>query len=204
MMERILIAEGGILDYDNSFLPNEQANHLFSFLKDNVSWEQKHYTHRKTGAQYPQPRLTAWFADNDNMDYSYSGVTQRTQLWTPELLDLKSSIETVTQAKYNSVLLNYYRSGEDSVGLHADDERELGVNANIASISLGAVRKFSLFQHRSKNKKMVGPVSYNYMLAHGSLLVMSGSAQHYWKHEVPKAEGAEPRINLTFRYFYAL
>jgi alkylated DNA repair dioxygenase AlkB len=204
MMERILIAEGGVLDYDSSFLPTEESDRLFHYLQSNVSWEQKYYTHRKTGAQYPQPRLTAWFADDNKMAYSYSGVTQKVQPWLPNLLELKAKIEEATQAKYNSVLLNYYRTGNDSVGLHADDERELSINANIASISLGATRKFILHQYRSKDGRMVGPSYYEYMLAHGSLLVMSGSTQHYWKHEIPKVDKSEPRINLTFRYFYQL
>jgi alkylated DNA repair dioxygenase AlkB len=203
MMERILINAGGILDYDTTFLSTEKADQLFSFFKENIIWEQKHYTHFKTGVSYPQPRLTAWYADSSDMEYSYSGVTQVVQTWIPELLELKSAIETITEAKYNSVLLNYYRDGNDSVGMHSDNEKELGVNANIASVSLGANRVFQLAQFK-KVKGSSEELGYlEYELSHGSLLVMSGTTQHYWKHAIPKAVEAGPRINLTFRYFYS-
>lgn len=192
MMEQKLITQGGILDYDSDFLPLTHADQLLFFLRNNVEWEQKHYTHFKTGQQYPQPRLTAWYADDTDMAYSYSGVTQKVQKWLPELLDLKKMIENVTGANYNSVLLNLYRTGADSVGMHADNEKELGTNANIASVSLGATRRFELAY---QTEKLV------YNLTHGSLLVMSGTTQHHWKHGIPKADCREPRINLTFRKF---
>jgi len=196
-MERKLLAEGGILDFDPYFLSSEEESTLFSFLKEKIAWEQKYYKHFKTGELYPQPRLTAWFADHANMAYSYSGITQVVQPWIPELKDLKHRIEKVTGAEYNSVLLNYYRDGNDSVGLHADNEKELGKNPNIASISLGFPRMFILEQ-QSKSK----PIGYEeYDVTPGSLLVMSGTTQHFWKHSIPKTKNAGPRINLTYRYF---
>jgi len=208
-MERKYILYGGIIDFDPSFIPDEKASELFSLLKDNVSWELKYYTHRKTGAKYPQPRLTAWYADNPNMEYSYSGVTQKVQAWTPQLLEIKSKIEAVTGVSYNSVLLNYYRDENDSVGLHADDEKELGINANIASVSLGFPRVFFLINYRAPKDKSICNTSessdycYDFYLSNGSLLVMSGTTQHYWKHEIPKSlTPAGGRINLTFRKFY--
>lgn len=202
MIERKLLAEGGIIDYHEHFLSKEEADNLFLQLK-NIDWEQKEYTDRKTGEKFKQPRLTAWFADNSDMEYSYSGVTQKVQVWTPALLDLKSKIESIADATYNSVLLNYYRDGKDSVGYHADDEKELGINANIASLSLGSPREFLLKQYKTSDKSK--PQGFEgYELTHGSLLIMSGTTQHYWKHSVPKDETgkAGPRINLTFRKFY--
>lgn len=202
MMERKLIAAGGILDYDPGFLSKEESDKLYQYLADNVKWEQKKYKDRRTGAEYPQPRLTAWYADNESLAYSYSGVTQLVQAWLPELLELKEKIEKVTGANYNSVLLNYYRNGKDSVGLHADDEKELGTNANIASVSLGTTRKFQLTQtKKSPDKTEPFPGYEEYDLTSGSLLVMSGTTQHYWKHAVPKAaEVVGGRINLTYRF----
>jgi alkylated DNA repair dioxygenase AlkB len=192
MMERKLISEGGILDYDAEFLSKENADLLFSFIQNNVSWEQVFYNYG--GKKVPQPRLTAWYADDVDMAYSYSGITQVVQTWLPELVELKRSIEAVSGAEYNSVLLNFYRSGRDSVGLHADDEKELGVNPNIASISLGAERTFEL---RHKEELI------EYELTHGSLLIMSGTTQKYWKHSIPKMYNLKDgRINLTFRKFF--
>lgn len=208
-MERTYILYGGIIDYNPSFLSQSEADNLYSSLKNNVEWEQKHYVHRKTGQSYPQPRLTAWYANNSDMEYSYSGVTQRVQKWTPELLDIKSKIEAASGASYNSVLLNFYRDGSDSVGAHADDESELGINANIASLSLGITRRFEMQNYRiPKNNSMCNTNecqdnNISYKLSNGSLLVMSGTTQHYWKHAVPKElDLTGGRINLTFRKFY--
>lgn len=198
------IAEGGLLQYDDKFLPEDYATKLFRYLTDNVSWEKKMYTDYRTGNQYPQPRLTAWYADDPNMEYSYSGITQKVQPWNDKLAELRDLICKVSGVEYNSVLLNLYRDGKDSVGSHADDERELGTNANIASVSLGATRKFILSQYKRSNKKIVDEFGYEeYELVNGSLLIMSGTTQHYWKHSIPKDSSVtESRINLTFRKFY--
>src|SRR5579885_786121 len=109
-MERKELDKGGIIDYDPTFLPKEMADQLLTFLKANVPWEQKFYTFG--GRTVPQPRLTAWYADHPEMEYSYSGITQTVRPWTPELLDLKKKIEVVAGVEYNSVLLNYYRDGK--------------------------------------------------------------------------------------------
>jgi alkylated DNA repair dioxygenase AlkB len=189
MMERQLIDEDSIIDYDSLFLTKEEADSFLTFLKENVSWEQIFYTKYRN----PQPRLTAWYADKVDMAYSYSGITQTVQVWLPELLILKKKIEDTTKVEYNSVLLNFYRDGTDSIGAHADNEKELGINPNIASISLGATREFIL---QNKNN------SLSYQLTHGSLLVMSGAVQQNWKHSIPKVPSLkEGRINLTFRKF---
>lgn len=194
-MERKLLDKGGILDYDTAFLSKEEADKLLSFLKENVSWEQKFYNYG--GKQVAQPRLTAWYADDPGMKYSYSGVTQQVQAWLPELLELKKKIEAVSGWQYNSVLLNFYRDGNDSVGLHADNEKELGKDPNIASVSLGATRSFILVRNGTSENKL------EYKLSHGSLLIMSGTTQAHWKHMIPKEpELTEGRINLTFRTIY--
>ncbi len=195
MMERKLLDKGGILDYDTAFLSKEEADKLLEFLKQNVSWEQKFYNYG--GRQVAQPRLTAWYADEPSMKYSYSGVTQAVQPWLPELLELKKKIEEVAGWQYNSVLLNFYRDGKDSVGLHADNEKELGLNPNIASVSLGAARSFILVRNGAPE------ITLDYKLTHGSLLIMSGTTQAHWKHQIPKEpELTEGRINLTFRTIY--
>lgn len=224
MMQRKLIAQGGILDFDPGFLSRYEADHLFRVCQEDIDWEQKHYKNYRTGESFPQPRLTAWFADDAKMAYSYSGVTQKVQYWIPELLELKNRVEKATNAVYNSMLLNYYRDGKDSVGSHADDEEELGINATIASVSLGDTRTFRLGCYKSNPRWLVpqqadwlyevyAPGSdHEYELSHGSLLVMSGTTQHYWKHEIPKqlltpgqiklgVKGVGPRVNLTFRWF---
>jgi alkylated DNA repair dioxygenase AlkB len=201
-MEQRLIAEGGVLSFKEKFLEEVEADQLFSFLKTNINWDQLFYTNKNKTKKTYQPRLTAWFADDSSMIYSYSGVTQKVNPWIPELVLLKNRIEILTGATYNSVLLNYYRDGNDSVGLHADDERELGVNANIASVSLGATRLFILSQYRSSDGSLLSNKK-EFDLTNGSLLVMSGTTQHYWKHSIPKSnEIVGPRINLTYRKFY--
>lgn len=204
-MQRELIAEGGILDYDPHFLSEQEASHYFSVLKEKITWEQKEYINYKSGEKLGQPRLTAWFANDNTMAYSYSGVTQLVQEWTPELLELRQKLEKVTGENYNSVLLNLYRNGQDSVGEHADDEKELGLNAVIASVSLGATRDFVLRQYKKATTIKLAP-SITYKLSHGSLLVMSGTTQQYWKHSIPKTKVEDykttgARINLTFRKF---
>ena len=138
------------------------------------------------------PRLTAWYADA-GLTYSYSGVTHRAAPWTPELLAVKERAEAAAGANWNSLLLNLYRDGQDSIGFHADDEPELGTNPVIGSISLGAERRFVL-KHPASGEKV------EFALPHGSLLVMGGASQHHWRHGLPKtSKQVGPRINLTFR-----
>lgn len=199
MMIKDEIGHGGVLEFDSEFLPKEEADKLLEYLRANVSWEQKFYRDWKTGQQVAQPRLTAWYADNPKMAYSYSGVTQVVQPWLPELLELKKKIEQVSGAEYNSVLLNFYRDGKDSVWWHADDEKELGENPNIASVSLGVTREFGIGEYQND----LG-AEYWFDLNHGSLLIMSGTVQKYWRHSIPKMPKVkEGRINLTFRKFFA-
>jgi alkylated DNA repair dioxygenase AlkB len=186
MLRATNIRDGGRILYDPTFLPSAEADALFAYLRDTVPWQQEGRPPRMF------PRLTAWYA-NLGVTYSYSGVTHQAVPWTPELLDIKQRAETAAGTTWNSLLLNYYRDGQDSIGFHADDEPELGTNPVIGSISLGAVRRFVL-KHPASGEKL------EFDLPHGSLLVMGGTSQHHWRHGIPKTrKPVGPRINLTFR-----
>lgn len=153
-------------------------------------WES--HTIRMFGKEYQQPRLVAWFGDPGS-EYSYSGLKMTVRPWVEPIIALKELVETRVGLEFNSVLLNLYRTGDDKVGWHSDDEPELGSEPTIASLSLGATRRFK-FRHRS-SKEVVSTD-----LPSGSLIVMSGLSQTCWEHEVPKQAGVtQPRINLTFR-----
>jgi alkylated DNA repair dioxygenase AlkB len=189
MLERIPLRDGGWLLYDSGFLPPAVADALFAHLRDSVLWEQS----GRPGRLFP--RLTAWYAD-PGLTYSYSGVTHHAVPWTPELLAVKGRAEAAAGTTWNSLLLNLYRDGRDSIGFHADDEPELETNPVIGSISLGAERRFVLKHPASGEKR-------EFALPHGSLLVMGGASQHHWRHGVPKTrKPVGPRINLTFRYVH--
>lgn len=141
----------------------------------------------------PLPRLTAWYGDSGT-SYTYSGITSEPNEWNKGLLYIKEKIEQVTALSFNSVLLNWYRNGEDHMGWHADDEQELGTNPVIASVNFGEARDFVIRRIDDPTKKIVIP------LKHGSLLVMAGELQHYWQHSVPKRMKVKgSRFNLTFR-----
>jgi len=143
------------------------------------------------------PRLTAWHGD-PGKSYTYSGITMQPDPWTQSLLNIKQRVDRASGVRFNSVLLSLYRSGEDSLSWHQDDEPELGENPVIASVSFGDTRSF---QFRHKHRKELSTVSVS--LTHGSLLIMKGSTQKFWVHQVPKtARPVAPRINLTFRVIY--
>jgi alkylated DNA repair dioxygenase AlkB len=147
------------------------------------------------GKTYPQPRLIAWHGESSRI-YTYSGISLNPLPWTEELLDLKRRVEVVASEEFNSVLLNYYRNNQDSMGFHSDDEKELGARPVIASLSLGTVRTFVL---KHKKNKVLTPVRLK--LASGSLLLMKGETQSYWKHGIAKeSRWCGPRVNLTFRH----
>ena len=138
------------------------------------------------------PRLQSWYAD-DGIEYTYSGKKLQRHDWNKTLIEIKQEIESITSIKFNSVLANLYRNGNDSMGLHSDNEKELGINPVIASLSLGESRDI-LFKH--KNIK----TSINIPQTSGQLIVMYGQTQKYWKHEIKKTKKfKKPRINLTFR-----
>ena len=175
----------------NGFFSPAESDKLLADLIANIAWEQKAIN--IMGKQVMQPRLIAWYGDAGK-SYRYSGLTVHPLPWTPVLLDMKARVEAAANVTFNTVLLNLYRDGQDSVGWHSDDEPELGTNPVIASVSLGAARTFQ-FKHK-QNPDLKQSVE----LTHGSLLLMRGTTQHYWKHQIPKTKkplGA--RINLTFR-----
>ena len=146
------------------------------------------------GKEVNLPRLTAWYGDKGK-SYKYSGIEMNPNTWTPTLLIIKEKVETVAGFNFNSVLVNLYRNGQDYVSWHSDDESELGNNPTIASVSFGATRRFIL---RHKSNRDLGKVEV--ALTHGSLILMQGTTQHFWQHQVPKtAKKISPRINLTFR-----
>ena len=177
--------------YRPGFLDCEKADFCFAYLRNNVPWRQDSIT--VFGKTHPQPRLTAFYGE-EGLPYTYSGITMPPLPFPEVLLGLKARVETVAGVGFNSCLLNLYRDGKDSNGWHADDEKELGQNPAIASISLGQERPFRL-----KHKKEKG-LTHKLILEHGSLLLMTGPTQHHWLHQVPKTSRAiGERINLTFR-----
>jgi len=194
-METIPIP-GAEIYYDKNFLSPEEATALFNALREKCAWER-----RKSSFKYAVPRDEAYYGDTGT-NYTYSRREYKPHAWIPELLSLKTGVEEATpeaayanlglpKLGYNAVLCNLYRDGNDSVGLHADAEPEMG--PVIASVSLGAERLFRV-------KRINGSVVFAERLPHGSLLIMAGQTQKNFKHEVPKEpEVEQARINLTFR-----
>ncbi|HEY6142535.1 MAG TPA: alpha-ketoglutarate-dependent dioxygenase AlkB [Flavobacterium sp.] len=177
--------------YYPHFFDKQEADAIFTQLKDETPWQQDAIT--VFGKTHPQPRLTALYG-NDGKPYSYSNIKMQPHPWNLFLQKIKLYVETVVETNFTSVLLNYYRDGKDSNGWHADNEKELGINPIIASVSFGAERVFQLKHNSIPNLKQ------NIILEHGSLLVMKGTTQHFWKHQIPKtAKPIGSRINLTFR-----
>ncbi|WP_210490073.1 alpha-ketoglutarate-dependent dioxygenase AlkB family protein [Rufibacter aurantiacus] len=177
------------------FISPENQPDLQQALTEKADWRQEKI--RMFGRQVDQPRLTAWYADAGKA-YTYSGLTWEPLPWLPELSDLRKDLEKTTGAAFNSVLMNLYRHGQDSMGWHADDEPELGKNPIIASISLGQERTFS-FRHRQQKD-----LKHQITLPCGSLLLMAGPTQHFWHHQLPKTtKPLQPRINLTFRFIHS-
>ncbi|MFN3754385.1 alpha-ketoglutarate-dependent dioxygenase AlkB family protein [Flavobacterium sp.] len=179
------------IEYYSNFFDVVRANELFEQLKTNIPWQQDHIT--VFGKTHPQPRLTALFG-NEGKPYGYSNIVMQPHQWNPLLMFVKDEIEAVCNENFTTVLLNYYRDGKDSNGWHADNEKELGRNPIIASVSFGAVRPFHLQHNTVKEQKL------KINLEHGSLLIMKGTTQHFWKHQIPKTvKEIGSRINLTFR-----
>lgn len=165
---------------------------LLRELIDTIAWRSESIV--LWGKAYEQPRLIAWYGD-EGTRYTYSGLTLIASAWTPLLAQIRVHVERLAGVRFNSVLLNYYRHGRDSMGMHSDDEPELGPDPVIASVSLGEQRTFTL-RHRVNRQR--DPV--HVPLESGSLLLMQGETQRYWKHGIakePRATGA--RINLNFR-----
>lgn len=177
-------------EYRAGFLSHEEASALLDTLWRDVPWRSQ--TIRLFGREVMQPRLIAWYAD-EGVRYSYSGLQLQEQPWHAALAGLRDRLEHTLGERFNSVLLNAYRNGRDSMGWHADDEPELGVEPVIASISLGATR-------RMRVRARGGGASVGFDLQHGSLMLMRGPSQAQFQHSVPKtARPVGLRLNLTFR-----
>ena len=190
-LERIPLTDAEI--YYLPELPLAQtAEAVMNQLVDKVPWRADNIV--VWGKTVPQPRLIAWYGDK-GANYTYSGIHHDPLPWTDTLIDIKTRVEKVADTSFNSVLLNYYRHHRDSMGLHNDDEPELGRRPIIASLSLGEERTFIL-KHKTRRELK----SVRLKLASGSLLLMKGETQHSWKHGIEKEKRpCGPRINLTFR-----
>jgi len=191
MEARNLIPHNGKAVLYPHFFHPEEAQTFLEQLIDAVPWKQEPI--RIFGKEIMQPRLTCWYSD-PGISYSYSGIRMDTRSWIQPLLAIKERIEPVAGVKFTGALLNFYRNGSDSMGWHRDNERELGRNPTIGSVSFGANREFQMRDHATKSELI------SIQLEHGSLLVMSGESQHFWQHRVPKANKLQiPRLNITFR-----
>lgn len=182
---------GGSLELYEHFVEADEAPALFARLCEQVAFAQ--HIIRILGREIPQPRLSAWVGDPHAV-YTYSGLLNERLHWPPVLAELRARVVERAEAPFDSVLCNLYRDGNDSMGFHADAEPELGPAPVIASLSLGAVRRFQLRHKRDASDRL------DLDLPSGSLLVMRGALQQHYKHAVPKQRSIrEPRINLTFR-----
>lgn len=168
----LLPYHGEVLFYPN-FFSKDESDALFQSLLREINW--KHEVIKMFGKEVMQPRLTAWYGDSDK-PYSYSCITMQPLAWTETLLQIKQRIENIANKAFTSALLNLYRNGNDSMGWHRDNEKELGINPVIGSVSFGATRTFQLRDYNSKS----GIKSID--LTHGSFLLMRGETQHYWEH----------------------
>ena len=185
-----IINRDGIAIYTDSLIPTEKSEFFLLQLSKNIQWKNDESV--IFGKHYITRRKTAWYGDGP-FNYTYSKIKRTALPWTNELLEIKHVVENNESTKFNSCLLNFYHDGDDGMGWHADNEKELKKNSVIASVSLGAERKFS-FKHK-KNKEKI-----DLILGNGSLLVMKEQIQTHWIHQLPKSKKIkEPRINLTFR-----
>ena len=187
-------AEDANLQYLQLFIPPEEADHLFHNLKDMEGWKQDCI--RIFGKVHPLPRLHRWFTTS-NRPHRWSGIEMQPEPYPAALQKILERLSREGNVTFNSALGNLYRNGRDSVSWHSDDESELGPNPVIASLSLGATRRFLL------RKKDDHKVVRSFQLTHGSLLWMAGSTQALWEHSIPKTtQNLGPRINITFRTIY--
>lgn len=177
--------------YCVGFLEPKTADRYFQIFLKELNWQ--HHDITIFGRKIPQPRLTALYAVNE-LPYSYSNLTLIPKKFTLELLEIQQKVNAHTGKDFTHCLVNLYRDGNDSMGWHSDDEKELGIDPVIASVSLGGVRSFQLKHKNIKDQR------FKLDLEHGSLFLMAGSTQHFWKHQLPKTKKhMAPRINLTFR-----
>jgi alkylated DNA repair dioxygenase AlkB len=185
-----LLPNDGTVNYYGKILNSKEANQNFDLLMKNILWQNDEVI--IFGKHIITKRKAAWYGDSDYL-YTYSNSTKQALPWTEELSWLRQIVEELVGAKFNSCLLNLYHDGKEGMGWHSDDEKSLGKNNTIASLSLGAERKF-LFKHK-RTKQIVSLV-----LENGSLLVMKEATQSNWLHSLPKSKNIiHSRINLTFR-----
>ncbi|MDX5584111.1 MAG: alpha-ketoglutarate-dependent dioxygenase AlkB [Aureibaculum sp.] len=187
--ENILPFDGEVIN--NGVIMNQHiASHYFDKLLKTIKW--RHDELLIFGKHIHTKRKVAWYGDV-GVEYTYSNKTKNAIPWTSELIELKKNVERITEISFNSCLLNLYHNGEEGMSWHSDNEKELGENSAIASLSLGAQRKFD-FKHRIAKQKV------SLLLESGSLLIMKGKTQEYWLHALPKTKKVnKPRINVTFR-----
>ena len=187
---RIPLSSGAWLDHEPSWLGPREADELLRALREELAWEQRAIV--LFGRAVLQPRLIAWAGD---LGYRYSGQTLEPRPFTPAVAAIRERVQLLTGTPFNHVLANRYRDGRDSIGFHADDEPELGRDPLVATVSLGATRRFVL---KPRRKSTAGATSLD--LVHGSLVVMGGTCQRHFVHGVPRhVEAADERISLTFR-----
>ncbi|MGK6352298.1 alpha-ketoglutarate-dependent dioxygenase AlkB family protein [Parapedobacter sp. DT-150] len=187
---RNLLPRDGTVQYYGQLLPPRAADYYLERLLSTIPWRPDEAV--IFGKHYLTKRKVAWYADVP-YEYTYSNTTKRALMWTAELLKLKTLVEAKTGERFNSCLLNLYHAGDEGMAWHSDDEKDLKKNGAIASLSLGAERKFA-FRHK-QTKETVSMV-----LPHGSLLVMKDTTQTHWLHRLPPTTKVkQPRVNLTFR-----
>jgi alkylated DNA repair dioxygenase AlkB len=190
-----ILPEKGEAFYLPDFFSRAENVKYFKILAQEINWQQQPI--KIFGKTVMQPRLTAWYADSEKLQYTYSALTMFPHVWSPALKSVKSKVEQQCDYSFNSALLNFYRDGNDSVGWHSDDEMALGKEPVIASLSLGAARKFQLRLRADKTCKV------ELLLEGGSLLLMKGTTQKFWEHQVPKSKVLkDPRINITLRNIF--
>lgn len=187
---KIELSDTAYLIVENDYLPTVDADDLLRITLHDIPWEQSRIT--LFGKQVAIPRLNAWYGDSQ---YTYSGTTLPAKALSPALTCLKEKIERQFSIQLNSVLANLYRDGNDGMGWHSDNEKSLGDQPQIASVSLGESRRFLIRNKADKTNKT------ELVLEHGSLLIMRGDCQTHWEHAIPKtAKPKVQRVNLTFRY----
>lgn len=188
--EKNWLPKDGTVNYYGKLFNQEVADNYFSKLSQNIEWQNDKIL--IFGKHIVTKRKVAWYGDKQ-FKYTYSKIPKLALSWTKELLEIKSAIENKTGESFNSCLLNLYHNGEENMSWHSDDEKDLKKNSAIASLSLGAERKFT-FKHKESKEKVA------FVLEHGSLLLMKNETQSYWLHQLPKTKLIKsPRINLTFR-----
>ena len=190
MLSQTIINKDGIAIYTDSLIPAEKSELFLLQLSKNIQWKNDESV--IFGKHYITRRKTAWYGDRP-FNYTYSKIKRTALPWTDELLEIKNIVENNESTKFNSCLLNLYHDGDDGMGWHSDNEKELIKDGVIASVSLGAERKFS-FRHKKTKEKI------DMILRNGSLLVMKKQIQTHWMHQLPRSKKIkEQRINLTFR-----